>query len=316
MNQLNSQAHWRFIINPAAGGGRAGRRWSDYSKKLQAAGIRFDAVFTKEKKHAIELAKTAVEEGCRHLVAVGGDGTAHEVINGILQQNACPSQEVIFALLPVGTGNDWIRTHRIPKQFDRWLAVFLQGKTTVQDAGWMAFFHEGREEKRFFLNVAGFAYDGFLAQKAAVQGKGLSWMPSAIAYLWLIFRCLFQFQPPRARVRFDGQTVEQAYYTINVGVCRYSGGGIQLVPHALPADGKLALTLIRGVGKFHVLLATPLFYTGKIGLHPAVRMFQTEEVLIEEIDNQTVLAEADGEFLGEAPVRVGILAGALKVLVP
>ena len=215
--------------------------------------------------------------------------------------------------MPIGTGNDWIKTHRIPKNSRQWIEFFQQGKTSFQDIGWLTYLKNGAEHKRYFLNVAGLSYDGFVAQKA---DEYKSWASNALLYLFLIFRCLFQFKIPRSSVSFDGQTAESNFYTINIGICRYSGGGLLLVPHAIFNDGKLALTLIKRVSKLEVLLLTPLFYLGKIGLHPAVAMHQAEEILVKSLDTQPVLVEADGEFLGEAPVRMGILKNSLKVMVP
>ena len=295
------------------GGGTVRKRWPEIEAQLRTAGLAFDAVFTERRFHAAELAEQSITEGCRHLVAVGGDGTAHEVVNGIMRQTTCPPEEVTFTLLPVGTGNDWVKTHRIPKSIPQWVAFFQAGKTTFQDVGWLTYQENGTEQKRFFINVAGMSYDAYVAKRAEAYKTQLS---STFFYLLLIFRCLFEFRVPRLRVVFDGKTVEERLYTINIGICRYSGGGLQLVPHAIPDDGKLALTLAGHISKLGVLLITPFFYSGKIGWHPKVSMFQAEEISVETADNQPVLVEADGEFLGEGPVRVGVLQKALKVLVP
>lgn len=305
---------WLFIVNPAAGGGQVRQKWPDLEEMLRSSGIVFDRVFTERKHHATELAAHYVTEGYRCLVAVGGDGTAHEVVNGIFRQTACPTDEVLFTLLPIGTGNDWVKTYRIPKASPQWAEFLKNGKTTLQDIGWLNYQKEdGREQKRYFLNVAGLSYDAYVARRAEAYKTQVS---SKIFYLFLIFRCLFEFKIPRIKVQYDGQTVEDFFYTINIGVCRYSGGGLQLVPQAIPDDGKLALTLARRISKLGVLLITPFFYSGKISWHPAVSLHQVDEIKIEQADDQPVLLEADGEFLGKAPVRAGILKKACRVLVP
>lgn len=311
-NENNTQK-WLFIVNPAAGGGTVRRRWPVIETQLRSAGINFDTVFTEGKYHAAALAEQSVAEGIRQIVAVGGDGTAHEVVNGIMRQATCPSEEVTFTLLPVGTGNDWVKTHRIPKDSRKWLTFFQNGTTTLQDVGWLTYRENDQETKRYFINVAGLSYDAYVAKRAEAYKTQVS---STIFYLFLIFRCLFEYRVPRIRVVFDGKTVEKPLYTINIGICRYSGGGLQLVPQAIPDDGKLALTIAGHISKLGVLLITPFFYSGKIGWHPKVSMFQAEEVLVESAENQPVLVEADGEFLGEGPVRFGILPKALKLLVP
>jgi YegS/Rv2252/BmrU family lipid kinase len=308
-----SDTTWRFIANPVAGGGKVKAQWPQIEQALKDAGIAFEVVFTKEKRHAIQLAKEAVEQGCRHLVAVGGDGTGHEVVNGIMQQTACPPEDVTFTLLPVGTGNDWIKQYRIPKNPGRWITFFKNGRTTRQDVGWLTYHENGTRHKRFFINVLGMSYDAFVAKQAESMGVKVA---NKFFYLLLLFRCLFRFTLPKIRVTFNGQAVEDYLYTINAGICRYSGGGLQIVPQAIPDDGQLALTIARHLSKIQIMLITPLFYWGKIGWHPAVSLHQTEAVSVEGLDGQTVLVEADGEFLGEAPVKMGVVERGVKIWVP
>src|SRR5690606_1005147 len=110
-----------------------------------------------------------------------------------------------------------------------------------------------------------------------------------------------KYKIPFLSVLFDGQKKEGQLLTVNIGICRYSGGGMQLVPHAQPNDGLLALTIAGKINPFMVLLVSPLFYLGKIGWHPKVEFFQTKKIVINPLGNEQVLAEADGEFLGQAP---------------
>lgn len=314
-SEQSEQHHfrWRFIVNPVAGAGRGMKRWSEIERLLLAEKFLFDVVYTEKQCHAFELTAQAIADGVRHVAAVGGDGTAHEVINGIFQQHFCPPEEITFTLLPVGTGNDWVKTHRIPKNSRLWLKFFQKGKTAFQDIGWLTYQHNGQQHRRYFINVAGLSYDGFVAKKACSLKNRK--MP-AFFYVILAIRWLFRFKIPKASIAFDGQQAEGKFYTINAGLCRYSGGGLQIVPHAGSCDRKLALTLVKQVGKLEVLLITPLFYLGKIGIHPAVSLHQAADITVKPADGQPVLVEADGEFLGEAPVSMGIVKSRLKILIP
>ena len=116
-------AHWLAIVNPVAGSGLAGRVWPELVEVLAEVLPHLRVAFSTEAGHATELAIEAIEEGTRYLLAVGGDGTHHEVVNGIMQQTIVPSHEIYYALLPVGTGNDWIKTHGIPSALPAWLAM-------------------------------------------------------------------------------------------------------------------------------------------------------------------------------------------------
>lgn len=303
-------ANWYIIVNPAASGGKAGRLWPAIEQELLAAKVEFTAVFTTGAREATNLAKKAIEQGYRHLMAVGGDGTNNEVINGILQQTIVPSTEILYCLLPIGTGNDWIKTHGIPRSRKAWLQMFLAGNESQQDIGWVEFDQGGEKQRHYFANVAGLAYDAFVVHYLEVMKTHLA---NKLIYLWVVLRCLWQYQLRKARLVFNGQKVEDYFYTINLGVCRYSGGGMQFVPHADPADGLLALTYAGKLKKWQVILNTYRFYNGTIGAHPLVH---TDQVKTLTIDTTGTLLEVDGEFLGETPARFGIVPEALRFVCP
>ncbi|HFB99699.1 MAG TPA: diacylglycerol kinase family lipid kinase, partial [Phaeodactylibacter sp.] len=122
---------WLVIVNPAASGGQGEQRWSVIQAYLHKSGIDFFYKKTTHRNHATHLAQEAIEAGCRHLIAVGGDGTGNEVVNGIFQQKKVKSTAITFALLPLGTGNDWIKTHQIPKDLALWVDCLKKGKTTI-----------------------------------------------------------------------------------------------------------------------------------------------------------------------------------------
>ncbi|MBX2875571.1 MAG: diacylglycerol kinase family lipid kinase [Saprospiraceae bacterium] len=303
-------ANWYIIINPAASGGKAGKLWPAIEQELLSANVVFTTAFTTYSREATLLAKQAIEGGCRHLMAVGGDGTNNEVINGILQQSTVPSAEVLYCLLPVGTGNDWIKTHGIPRGRKAWLQMFLTGHESQQDIGWVDFRDEGEEKRHYFANVAGLAYDAFVVHYVELMKTHLA---NKLVYLWVVLRCLWQYQLQKAKLRFKDQTVEDFFYTINIGVCRYSGGGMQFVPHADPADGLLALTFAGKLKKWQVILNTYRFYNGSIGSHPLVH---TDQVKTLAIETAGTLLEVDGEFLGETPAQFGITTKALRFICP
>lgn len=304
---------WYVIANPRAGNGRFEQRWPALQRQI-AAMLPVEAfVLTRERGHATRLAREAVEMGVRQLLAVGGDGTNHEVANGILQQRAVPSEAVTHALLPVGTGNDWIKTHRIPRNTADCLKVIAAGRTRLQDVGHVRYHFRGKEAERFFVNVAGLAYDGYVVQRSQQSGGS----GGMLHYLGLVARCLLEYDLREAIVYADGRVFQDHFYTINFGIGRYSGGGMQLVPHARPDVGKFGVTLAGRLSRLSVLLNTYRFYNGSVGQHPKVHTFLTETARVEATENALpTLLEADGEFLGETPARFNILPAALRVIVP
>jgi diacylglycerol kinase (ATP) len=310
------EKNWFIIVNPAAGNGKTRRLWPRIERELQAAGFSYSVRFSEKKHHAESLAVEAVGRGYRKILAVGGDGTAHEVANGILRQDFVESSEIKFALLPVGTGNDWAREWNLPQHPRDFFEILKKEKTKFQDVGHAFFTRNGEQKERFFINVAGMAYDGFVVREAEKKARSND---GFLGYYALIINCLWKFRLSPARLFFKKNDreilVENSFYTINLGCCRFSGGGMQFVPHAVPDDGFFALTYAEKMSKFTVILATPKFYNGKIAEHPKVVCEQTTEIRVEtDVENPPVLLEADGEFLGESPIKIVLKKNALQLV--
>ncbi|MCB9299582.1 MAG: diacylglycerol kinase family lipid kinase [Lewinellaceae bacterium] len=306
--------NWYAIANPISGRGVIRREWASLQQRISRQLPVEEFVLTEYPGHAMELAQRAVEKGYRKLLAIGGDGTNHEVANGILRQQTVASTEVTHALLPIGTGNDWIRTHGIPRDIDKALAVIQAGNTRLQDVGLARYYRDGQPQERYFINVAGMAYDGYIGKRA---GESRFAQGSKLMYLFLVFKCLFEYELQPAIVYVDSRKIEGRFYTINLGIGRYSGGGMQLVPHARPDDGQFAVTLGGTISKLGVLLNTYRFYNGSIGRHPKVETFQARQArIIAPTGALPTLLEADGEFLGETPVEFVLLEQALRFAAP
>lgn len=307
-------APWMIIVNPAAANGKLGRLWPAIEARLSQRIEQYEVAQTQHRGHGTSLAVAAIENGYRHIIAAGGDGTNHEVANGILQQQMTPSQDIFYTLLPIGTGNDWIRTHRIPPKLEQWLDMLDEGFCTQQEVGLVRYWQNDEQYQRYFVNVAGMAYDGFVVRYGE---QWRSWIRNRFFYLLLILRCLFKYRLTRGLIQIDGKTVEDRFYTINVGICRYSGGGMQLVPQADPQDGWLALTYAGPVSKLGVLLNTWRFYNGSIGEHPKIEVSQARCIQVNApAGEEGIPLEADGEFLGYSPAEFSIIEKALTVIVP
>jgi YegS/Rv2252/BmrU family lipid kinase len=301
---------WYIIANPVSGGGATKKRWPQIEQLLQQMGFAYTVQFTEYRGHATRLADDAILKGHRQIMGIGGDGTNHEIINGIVGQTVVPSQEISYAIMPVGTGNDWARAYGIPPDPKKRLEQLLEGKTTTQDIGHITYMRDGVQQQRYFAGVAGLAYDGYIGQ--ALDKDRLTAL-SRLQYLAMVGQYLFKYKLSEAAISYDGQTARDFFYTINIGLCRYSGGGMQLVPHAIPDDGLFALTFARKLPKYEVLLLTPRFYNGTILSHPQVEGYQAKSIRIDHIGDTPTLLEADGEFLGQTPVEFSMLEKALRI---
>jgi diacylglycerol kinase (ATP) len=299
---------WYIIVNPAAGKGKVAKKWKQIEQILQELKFSYSIQFTERRGHAMRLVDDAVLKGHRNILGIGGDGTNNEICNGILTQKHCPSLEINYALLPIGTGNDWARQYKISHDIRTRLMRLQNPETVLQDAGLVHYFREGKPEQRYFVNVAGLAYDAFLVKKLEENP-----INSQLMYLLSIVRHLSDYTPLEASIHFENKIIKDFYYSINVGICKYSGGGMQLVPHAIPDDGLLALTFARSIPKWEVLLQTARFYRGTILNHPRIEGFSTKNISV-EAGETPLWVEADGDFLGETPCRFEILEKVLRIV--
>ena len=310
MQTPGTQVFWHIIANPVSGGGAVGRRWPEIERCLQQRGFSYSVHFTERRGHALQLVEEAILKGRRHILGIGGDGTNHEIANGILKQSHVPPTDIHYALLPSGTGNDWARQYGIPAGAEARLQRLTELKTVLQDAGLARFTApDGQRQERFFINVAGMAYDGFIGKKL-----GENRISNRMHYLLMVAKYLFEYRLEKARILFDDKVVEDFFYTINIGLCRYSGGGMQLVPQAVPDDGLFALTFARSLPKWEVMLQTTRFYNGTLLDHPKVEGYQTRSIRVEQAGPAPTLLEADGEFLGQTPVEFHLLEKALRIV--
>lgn len=313
MSAPNQQpARWVIIVNPAAGGGHAGRQWPLMESRVCDALSPAVILYSQHKGHIVTLVGEQAVCGERRFVVVGGDGSWHELVNGVMEQTSAPTEDFVLALLPVGTGNDWIRTYGIPREPGAWIQWIGQAVARRMAVGRLRYEdEEGLQRTRFFMNVAGLAYDGYVVRYTTTLSPPR--YSRKIFYLLAILRCLFQFRPLAATLRYDDQVISQHFYTIHAGLGRYAGGGMQPTPHARPGGQALALMYAGPVSRWGVIKSLRLFFNGQIGTHPLVVLAHTQQVRIEAA-GEALLLEADGEFLGRTPVEIDFVPEALQVV--
>jgi diacylglycerol kinase (ATP) len=303
---------WHVILNPTAGRGQAESAWRAQQPRLEARGHRFCRVHVSHFSCLTEQVADLVQGGARQLLVIGGDGTHHHVVNGLMRQQACPAHEVDYALWPQGTGNDWVRTHRIPRRAAAWRQRFLQQQYRRQDVGLIeAIDFHGKPVQRYFTNVAGLGYDAFVVHY--LQAKAIT-ADSGLKYFQAIYACLHQFEAQPLRVQADEERWERTFYTLNVGLGKYSGGGMSFVPQADPQDGQLALTLVKNMPPWRIAIATPWLYTPFFDHHPMCIGRKAQTIAIEHLGSQPIWIEAEGELIGQTPAKFSVLPGALRFL--
>ncbi|MEP7323786.1 MAG: diacylglycerol kinase family protein [Saprospiraceae bacterium] len=304
-----------FIGNPQAGKSKAIGIWVDLEKALKKINCICSMTWASSKDELEDLVKRSLSLKPDIIISLGGDGSAHHIMQYFYKYRKL-SPDTLFTLFPIGTGNDWARYWKIPHKVEPWLHMINAFKSYSHDLGQVEYTGEdGLQKTAYFNNVAGMAYDAYIADY--IESKKKKMKVGGIQYLYFIFRCLFGYQLQASRLIWQGGDVKDKFYTINVGICPYSGGGIQIVPHAIPDDGLLAVTAIRPLNKIQVLLISRHFYSGKLDKHKKALAFQTSEILVEPQDEKEIIKlEAEGEYLGKLPARFTIIKHAFKICAP
>ncbi|MCD8072178.1 MAG: diacylglycerol kinase family lipid kinase [Alistipes sp.] len=303
---------WFAIINPVAGSGRGLKDWPVISRLLRERGIMPDFAFTERKYHAIEIAVEAVNNGYRRIIVVGGDGTIHEVVNGLFIQKTVPTTDVLISVVAVGTGNDWIRMFGIPRKYSEAIKAISDGHSFLQDVATISFFKSQIQHERYMANVAGIGFDAFVNQKynqLKDEGKYSKWL-----YMWSAFKSVMQYSSTGVRIWLDDKLiVNELVYSGTIGIGKYNGGGMIQMPDAVADDGLLDLTVIRKISLPGVLRHFKSLYNGKIYKIKKVSLNRGRRIRIESTPE--IRVEVDGEALGYSPFEFQIIDRAIKVIV-
>ena len=293
-------------MNPASANGGTGRRWPELANRAAHLGLEGETLFSERPGHLTELARSAVDGGAALVVAVGGDGTLNEVVNGIA------GRDVDLATIPLGTGMDFVRTYGIPTRFDDAVRVAADGATRTIDAGRVTYrTWAGASAERFFGNVGSVGMSGAVAQRANGMSKALG---GKATFFYALTRVFLEWENTDVTVRFDGGERRGRMHDVIVANGVWHGGGMMLAPDAVPDDGAFDVVLIGDVSKVDFLTTAPKIYKGRHVHHPKVEVLRTRRV---DVDAPVALPiELDGEQVGTTPAAFEVAPAALRVRVP
>jgi YegS/Rv2252/BmrU family lipid kinase len=299
------------IVNPAAGRGAGERSLPRVHEALHALGLAFDLVRTERPMHAAELAERGAADRYDVVVAVGGDGTVNEVINGLLRAHERGLGPIpALGALCVGRGNDFAFGAGILKDFDAGCRALADGHRKRIDVGRVAggLFPEGR----YFGNGVGVGFDavvGFEALKMKRLHGFASYIVAALKTIFLYYRA------PLVRLEVDGQSQTQRSLMVSIMNGRRMGGGFMMAPSARSDDGLFDLCIAREVSRPGILALIPRFMQGTQGNHPAITTAQARSVRVVALEG-VLPAHADGETLcvDGKELSLEILAGRLEVV--
>jgi YegS/Rv2252/BmrU family lipid kinase len=308
MAAMLDPSRWFVIVNPVSGGGRARRRWPRLGAALTRHGIQHDSAVTSRAGHAVQLAQQAIASGHRRLLALGGDGSFNELINGLVAQQEVPLETLLAAVAPLGTGNDWARTMQVPDDPELLAAAMARGRTRRVDLGIAEVpALSGKAARRLaFHNNAG---AGINAEALRLTPRG---GPRVLAYLIGLARALMRYRAPQFEVSIDGRLRSGRYLIALAANGHFYGAGMRLAPGAQVDDGFFDLALVETMPILGALRRLPKLFNGKLATDPAVRIVRCRSVTIRS--TPTCGVEVDGQDFGSTPVILTLRPGALNVL--
>lgn len=279
---------YTFIVNPTAGSGRAAKAMPILRAEMEKRGMAYNMIETERPGHGTELASQAAREpGCKGVIAVGGDGTAYEVACGLL------GSSTPMGIIPVGTGNDFIKTVGIPKDVRQALECILTQPARPVDVG--------RLNDRLFLNVSGTGFDVAVLECMEDAKKVVS---GILPYLIGIVRAIFRYRPVHVAWTVDGDSGEQDVLLCAVANGRYIGGGIPICLAAEPDDGLLDFILVENKPRWMIPFYLPGLLMGRVLKFPFTTHRRCREMTISA---KGMHLNIDGEVQAMDEVRFSVM---------
>jgi diacylglycerol kinase (ATP) len=290
-----------FIVNPTAGHGRALKTWKRIEPLAATLG-EYGVKFTERPRHGEVLARQAAQEGYDVVVALGGDGTLNEVGNGVIGTGAA------MAVVPTGTGNDWVRTVGIPRDPEIACRIAFTGRRVPMDVGLAVGY-------RHFFNIAGIGFDAEVSRRVNDYGPVLKAVGGTLPSLLATVGTLFRFMGADVRVELDGQPQAiDKMLLMAVGIARYYGGGMNILPDAVIDDGLFDIAWGHHLSRSELVgLVGKIYKGGHVG-HPKVSF--TRGRRLTATAPTPVAFHLDGDVAGKLPVTFELLPGALDVIIP
>jgi diacylglycerol kinase (ATP) len=298
-----------FLVNPASGNGATGKRWPELQRQAADFGLAGHVELSARPGGLAELARSAADEGAELVVAVGGDGTVHEVANGLMRAQRRPLPEL--GILARGTGDDFVRALGIPTADIDALTVLRDGRARDLDVGRVTYrTAAGAEAQSYFVSMAGVGMSGAVARRLNTTSKRLG---GKVAGLVATFAVFSRWRNVDLRVTVGGEQRDGRMEDVLVGNTEFHNGGMRLCPGARPDDGAFDVLLIGDLTKADLVRVLPKLYKGTHLPHPKAELLRGATVSVES--STPLPIELDGEQPGTTPVRFEVVPGELRVRV-
>jgi len=287
-----------IIINPAAGKGQSKNYIATIKASFESANIDYQIKISNRVGNVTELAINGVKDGYNEIIAVGGDGTVIEALNGIV------GTDTKLGIIPAGTGNDFVRSIGIECDFIAALNVVIEGKYELIDVG--------EVNNRFFLNVVSFGID---SEVVKIMEKIKRVVTGSAAYYVASIKAISTYKAVKMSITIDGKEYIRKAYLVAIGNGKYFGGGMKITPDANVNSGDFEICIINHISRIGLMRLLSKANTGNHVSENGVEIFKGREITIRAIADH-LSVNADGNLIGPAPAKISMFKNKLKVLSP
>lgn len=304
-----NQYNWQVFLNKNAMRTRSVDYWQNIENGLTAANITFECHYASTFEEDIASIQVCYRKGHRHFIVVGGDGTLNFFIDALMNTGV-EIKDVYLALIPLGTGNDWARSHHYPSTIDEVLKMFLRGRFIPHDVGRVEISTPKEKKIRHFINIAGFGFDAEVIQNT--KSKSARFLENYV-YIVTLLKTLFSYKSKKVHFEIDDVEFVRDSFTIAVGLNQFNGNGMRQCPNAQCNSGFFDVVVIQKVGFFKVLRNVGRLFKGThVGCMKEVENWQAKRVRM--VSSSKFLGEVEGEMLPQGDYTLTNLPQTIYVL--
>ena len=299
---------WFIIANPFSNSGKTAEIIDLVVKKLRSNLISHQIRLTERSGDEIGFVKEATQAGYNKILAIGGDGTVQKVVAGITIQKNIPPEKMIFGLIPSGTGNDWAKSKNIPLNVSDAINLLINGSINEQDVGVAKIVGGSETKTRYFVTYSGVGFDSFMLEKI----KNYKWL-GKLSYLVCAIMNFTKYKNVALEVVTSKTKIDASVFLLGVGICKYTGGGMQLIKDPKGNDGLLNITIAQEFSKFDIIRNFFNLFNGSIFKEQKVLTLVDSSIKI-RAKNGSLACQGDGEIFGAGEIEYSVIKKGLRYL--